>query len=382
MTAQLIDAVLGSVPGTEQLAPALTLPAIDANLGTFPSTERWVALGFAEAVVRGQEPFTAEVMLKHQFDRATLLPPDAVVLRSCTYHEHAERPEVFARTPEGHVHIGDDRVTVSATTPQAAARLLQTVVDRIPPVNDDDDPSKAEIEMWQASHNGGYSNTKVIEVPSWAEVRRNYPSATVDHLARLVTLDPPPAASGKLMVWYGLPGTGKTTAIRTLMREWSAWCTHHYIIDPERFFNSVPYMASVLSTDSDETEDDAPTHRLVIVEDCDEFITADARRRSGNALGRLLNLSDGILGQGSQVIILLTTNENITALHPALTRPGRCLAKVEFHPFTAEQARAWLPDPTLPLPSTTPTLAELFEAVSSTPRISTQDDTSATGLYL
>lgn len=379
MTAQLFDTILGSVTDTEPVAPALSLPAVTANDGPCPETERWVAIGFAAAVVGGQEPFTAEASLKHKFDRATLLPPDAVVLRSCAYHDDADQPHILARTPLGHLHISDHQVTVSATTPQDAARLLATIVDRVPPVHDDDDPGKAEIAMWQASQTGGYSSAKVIDVPSWAEVRRNYPSATVDRLARLVTLDPPSAASGKLMVWYGLPGTGKTTAIRTLMREWSSWCTHHYIIDPERFFNSVPYMASVLST-SDETEEDEPTHRLVIIEDCDEFITADARHRSGNALGRLLNLSDGIMGQGSKVIILLTTNENITDLHPALTRPGRCLAKVEFRPFTAEEARAWLPG--LALPSPTPTLAELYEAASSTPRISTQDDTSAPGLYL
>ncbi len=382
MTAQLFDTVLGSVTDTEPVAPALSLPAVTANDGSCLETERWVAVGFAAAVVSGREPFTAEAPLKHQFDRATLLPPDAVVLRSCAYLDDAERPYIFARTAVGHLHIGNNRVTVSATTPHDAARLLQEVVDRVPPVTEDDDPSKAEIAMWQASQAGGYSSTKVIDVPSWAEVRRNYPGATVDHLARLMRLGPPPAASGKLMVWYGLPGTGKTTAIRTLMREWSPWCTHHYIIDPERFFNSVPYMASVLSTDSDATEDDEPTHRLVIIEDCDEFITADARHRSGNALGRLLNLTDGIMGQGSQVIILLTTNENVTALHPALTRPGRCLAKVEFRPFTAEQARAWLPDPGLTPPSATPTLAELFEVASAAPRISTQDDTSAPGLYL
>ena len=382
MTAQLFDTVLGSVTGTEPVAPALNLPAVTANDGSCLETERWVAVGFAAAVVDGHEPFTAEAPLKHQFDRAVLLPPDAVVLRSCTYHDDAERPHILAQVPAGHIHVDHHRVTVSAASPQDAAQLLRTVVDRIPPVKVDDDPGKAEIEMWQATQTGGFSSTKVIDVPSWAEVRRNYPAATADHLARLVALDPPSAESGRLMVWYGLPGTGKTTAIRTLVREWSSWCTHHYIIDPERFFNSVPYMASVLSTDSDGAEDGGPTHRLVVVEDCDEFITADARQRSGNALGRLLNLSDGIMGQGSQVVVLLTTNENVTALHPALTRPGRCLAKVEFRPFTAEQARAWLPDPGLALPSSTPTLAELFEVVGSTPRIATQDDTSAPGLYL
>lgn len=382
MTAQLIDAILGSGLDAEQLAPALTLPAVTANEDDYLETGRWVAIGFAQAVIDGQEPFTTTAPLKHEFDRAVLVPQDAVVLRSCTYQAAPERPLIFARTPTGHLHIGGDRVTVSAATPSAAAELLQTVVDRIPPANDDDDPGKAEIEMWQESNSGGYSRTKVIDVPSWAEVQRNYPSATADQLSRLVTTARPSDASGKLMVWYGLPGTGKTTAIRMLMREWSSWCTHHYIPDPERFFNSVPYMASVLSVDSDETEDGEPMHRLVVVEDCDEFITADARHRSGNALGRLLNLSDGIMGQGSKVIILLTTNEDIMALHPALTRPGRCLAKVEFRPFTADQARAWLSDPGLEPPSTSPTLAELFETLSSTPRITTQDDTPAPGLYL
>ena len=382
MTAQLVDALLGSVLDTEQPAPALSLPAVGANDGSCLETERWVAIGFAEAVVCGQEPFTAEAPLKHEFDRAVLLPPDAVLLRSCTYHDEADKPYLFARTPLGHLHVGGNRVTVSAATPQAAAQLLQTVVDRVPPANDDDDPSRAEIEMWQESNGGGWSQTKVIDVPSWADVQRNYPSTTADQLARLVATVRPPDASGKLVVWYGLPGTGKTTAIRTLMREWSPWCTHHYIPDPERFFSSVSYMAKVLSADADETDDGQPMHRLVVVEDCDEFITADARHRSGNALGRLLNLTDGIMGQGSRVIILLTTNEDIVALHPALTRPGRCLAKVEFRPFTADQARAWLPDPTTALPSTSPTLAELFEAAGPTTRIATQDDTPAPGLYL
>ncbi|MCL2848691.1 MAG: ATP-binding protein [Micrococcales bacterium] len=381
MTAQLLDAILGSGLDAGPVAPALNLPAVNANDGSSLETERWVGIGFAETVISGVEPFTAEARLGHDFDRTTLLPPDAVVLRSCAYHDHPDKPFVFAQTPTGHIHIGQNMATVSATTPQRAAQLLQTVVDRIPPASDDD-PTKAEIQMWQDSGGGGYSHTKVIDVPTWADVQRNYPAATADQLARLVTTVRPSDASGKLVVWYGLPGTGKTTAIRTLMREWSSWCTHHYIPDPERFFNSVPYMAAVLSAEADETDDGEPMHRLVVVEDCDEFISGDARHRSGNALGRLLNLSDGIMGQGSKVIILLTTNEDIMSLHPALTRPGRCLAKVEFHPFTADQARTWLGDPTAKLGSPTPTLAELFETLSSTPRIATHDDTSAPGLYM
>ncbi|MDR3068387.1 MAG: hypothetical protein LBU50_02660, partial [Cellulomonas sp.] len=149
MTTQLFDAILGSVTDSEPVAPALNLPAITANDGSYVETERWVAVGFAAAVVGGREPFTAEAPLKHQFDRATLLPPDAVVLRSCTYHDDAERPKILAQTPVGHIHIGPDQVTVSASTPHDAARLLQEIIDRVPPASEDD-PGKAEIEMWRA----------------------------------------------------------------------------------------------------------------------------------------------------------------------------------------------------------------------------------------
>jgi len=383
VTTQLIDALLGSLADAEQSAPALDLPAVMANENEWLDTETWVGMAFAQAVIDGHEPFTAEAPLKHDFDRALLLPDTAVVLRSATDHERPEQPWIFARTPTGHIHISPSAATVSAATATAARELLQVVVDRIPPAVDTDDPNKAEVEMWQQSvHSGGSSRSKVIDVPSWADVQRNYATATGDQLARLMARGRPSDASGKLMVWYGLPGTGKTTAIRTLMREWSAWCTYHYIPDPEQFFNTVSYMAAVLSVDSDNADDGEPMHRLVVVEDCDEFITADARHRSGNALGRLLNLSDGIMGQGSKVIVLLTTNEDIMALHPALTRPGRCLAKVEFRPFSADQARTWLDDPAASLPSSSPTLAELFETKSATPRICTSDDTPAPGLYL
>lgn len=82
--------------------------------------------------------------------------------------------------------------------------------------------------------------------------------------------------------------------------------------------------------------------RLVVAEDSDEYLRASARRDAGAALGRLLNLADGILGQGMNVLLLLTTNEETSRLHPALVRPGRCLAAVEFPPFDPTQASAWL----------------------------------------
>ena len=81
--------------------------------------------------------------------------------------------------------------------------------------------------------------------------------------------------------------------------------------------------------------------------------------RAGASLGRLLNLCDGIQGHGLQVLVLLTTNEDVGSLHPAITRPGRCLSRVEFSRLSRAEAQAWL-GPGLPAPAEPATLAELY----------------------
>jgi hypothetical protein len=111
-------------------------------------------------------------------------------------------------------------------------------------------------------------------------------------------------------------------------------------MDPEALFgHGGAYMLDVLTWDGDDGED---RWRLVILEDAGELISADARAVAGQALSRLLNVADGLLGQGTRTLILITTNEPVKRLHPATRRPGRCLADFEFTPFGVAEANAWL----------------------------------------
>jgi len=79
-----------------------------------------------------------------------------------------------------------------------------------------------------------------------------------------------------------------------------------------------------------------------------------------------------------KVLVLLTTNEPLGRLHPAITRPGRCLDVTEFTPFTATEAASRLQRP---VPEAM-TLAEIYEQINGTAPPTTLLDDASTGHYL
>jgi hypothetical protein len=196
------------------------------------------------------------------------------------------------------------------------------------------------VVFWSIAGRGGYSHSRSLEVPPWEEVRDNYPASVAAQLSELLATSFSAGDGGKLVLWHGIPGTGKTHALRALAWEWKKWCELHYVTDPEYFFGGrTDYLLDVVLREPD---DDEGKWRLLVFEDTGELLAADAKERTGQGLSRLLNVVDGIIGQGLRVLVLVTTNESLKRLHPAVARPGRCAAKIEFLPFPAEEAGTWL----------------------------------------
>ena len=194
------------------------------------------------------------------------------------------------------------------------------------------------VRFWaNGGREGAHARRRRLDAPEWGAIARNYPPAVRQGLGRLVRARRP--GRGTVLLWHGAPGTGKTHALQALARAWRGWCALHYVTDPDSFLTGTDYLMSVATASPDEGE---PAWRLIVLEDAGELMGVSARADTGQGLSRILNLTDGMLGQGQRCLLLVTTNEPVGRLHPALRRPGRCWAEVEFAPFSAREAAAWL----------------------------------------
>jgi hypothetical protein len=257
--------------------------------------------------------------------------------------------------------------TVAAEHEEAVANRIRELRAALP----SPDPSSAQevnVTFWTYSPHGPQPTWRSISVPEWGEIRENYSAETREGLEGLMS-GFQPAHGGQLVLWHGEAGTGKTFALRALAWQWRAWCDVHYIVDPDSFFGEhADYLMSVLlqpryaapmqhvveisrhvssmsfapMIDDEEQPERERAWQLLILEDTGELLTADAKAVIGQGLSRFLNVVDGLIGQGLRVLVLVTTNEAIRTLHPAVARPGRCAANVEFHRLAAAEAEDWL----------------------------------------
>lgn len=128
-------------------------------------------------------------------------------------------------------------VRVTSADDRVADRVLDDIVQRVPPME-----KGTEVAFWHFTDKAGpHAWVRELELPTWAAVSRNYPSAVRRQLEHL-TMGQPRKAGG-LIMWHGEPGTGKTSALRALIQQWSAWCDALVITDPEQFFGRADYLA-------------------------------------------------------------------------------------------------------------------------------------------
>jgi Domain of unknown function (DUF5925)/ATPase family associated with various cellular activities (AAA) len=269
------------------------------------------------------------------------------------------------------LYAGQASVSVAAPGEEEARAALEELRSLLPAP----DPSGAQevtVTFWTYGPHGPQPAWRTISVPAWSEIADNYAGTTAAGLGRLME-GFQPAHGGQLVLWHGGVGTGKTFALRALAWEWRDWCDVHYIVDPDSFFGehadylmhvllqsewedqmtswaasramgagSFQIVAATAEGASDEATPRRKNWRLLVLEDTGELLQPDAKATIGQGLSRFLNVADGLIGQGLRVLVLVTTNEEIRKLHPAVARPGRSAANVLFEALGADEASGWL----------------------------------------
>lgn len=312
-----------------------------------------------------EKEWTIEGIARH-------LPDDAIVERSTVVANRWITLQIKGDYWIGYLAMHGNRteIEIFATTPTRASKVALFIREalRFTEVTE----NFVEFKVWTVEDD----RRRRMKEQRWDDIKENYAPKTREKLSRLMALGQEEPRGGKIIIWHGEPGTGKTNALRALMTEWK-WAQSEIITDPETLLTRTDYLNNLIESSNTEGKT-----RLLIVEDSDSLLVTEGGAGSRSpGMARLLNVADGILGVHQDLIILFTTNAPPNQLDAALSRPGRCLAHIKFNRFEAAEIKQQFGDK-LEHVTTSMTLAEIWSARSEQVNIFDDSHPSKRGQYL
>lgn len=151
-----------------------------------------------------------------------------------------------------------------------------------------------------------------------------------------------------LILLHGVPGTGKTSYIKSLI---TAYPTLKFIFVPNDFVAELlqPNFITFLVRQR---------NALLVIEDAEKTILArDGQGGGSSVVSTILQLTDGLFSDYLNLKVICTFNTDLSRIDRALFRKGRLVAFYEFGPLAEDKTKRLLPEADGPK-----TLAEIFHA--------------------
>jgi hypothetical protein len=122
-----------------------------------------------------------------------------------------------------------------------------------------------------------------------------------------------------IVLFHGIPGSGKTTYLRHLIANSEA----KFIYLPNNLFSNIsdPQFISFISS---------YPNSIIVLEDCEELIKTRDQQHDTLGIANMLNLGDGLLGDALQLKLVCTFNCDLSKIDSAIMRKGRLVYRYEF----------------------------------------------------
>lgn len=185
---------------------------------------------------------------------------------------------------------------------------------------------KKKVNFICQSANGLYLQELTLKSTTNFDIANHYNDDFLPVSEKIVrSLDK--ASKKGIILLHGLAGTGKTTYLRYLINT----------LEKNIIYVS-PDMSARVSEPSFLSFLLKYKNSILIIEDAENVIKT---REAGEnqAVSNLLNITDGILGDGLNFQIICTFNTKFDQIDKALTRKGRMIAQYEFGNLTEDKTR-------------------------------------------
>lgn len=134
-----------------------------------------------------------------------------------------------------------------------------------------------------------------------------------------------------LILLHGIPGSGKTSYIKQLISKGGL----------RKLVYIPPHLASSIASPSFISfVRDQMKNCVLIIEDAEEILKDRAGVGDSTAVSNLLNVSDGILGDSLNILIISTFNIEKSFIDPALMRKGRMVCEYYFGELSWDKAQS------------------------------------------
>lgn len=195
---------------------------------------------------------------------------------------------------------------------------------------------------------GGF-RTQVVDIePTDADLAVNY-NDSIQEVDRIIQRSIEEKNSG-LILLHGIPGTGKTTYIKTLVTRNKK---EKFIFIPNDFVDEMlkPSFITFLITQKDS---------ILVIEDAESVILSREQTQNKSVVSTVLQITDGLFSDYLNIKVICTFNTDVSKIDKALFRKGRMIAFYEFGELTDDKALALTGLPSVTDLPAAKTLAELY----------------------